>query len=185
MKSNLFIISGPSGSGQDSIIQGLAKHLAVERVITTTTRKIRPGESQKNPYYFISKKRFKQGIKKGEFLEYALEYNNNYYGVTKREIKRIRSLKKIGIWKIEYKGVQTAKKIFPSIIAILITAPLKDLKKRIKERDNATPQYLKERMEYTKKFLKNKHLYDYEVINHQNKLDQSIKKVLDIINKHK
>jgi guanylate kinase len=182
MQNNLFIISSPSGAGEDSIIQGLEKLLPIERVITTTTRPMRPGESQKKPYYFISRDKFNKGIKENKFFEYAKEYNNHYYGVTHDEIKRVKNSGKIGIWKIEYKGVISAKKLIPGIISILINAPLDILEKRIRQRDRTvTEQYIKERMAYTKEFLKNKQIYDYEVINHQGKLNQTIKQVAKII----
>ncbi|MEA2088237.1 MAG: guanylate kinase [Patescibacteria group bacterium] len=181
-KNNIFIISGPSGVGEDSIIDGLKKYLNIERVITTTTRKMRPNESQKNPYYFISKKEFKNQIKNNLFFEYAKEYNDNFYGVTKKEIERVRNCDKIGIWKIEYKGVISAKKIMPGIIAIFInTSSLDILEKRIRNRGNANEQYVKERIEYTKKWLKHLDIYDYTVINYENKLNQTINNVKKII----
>jgi len=181
----IFIISGPSGAGEDSIIEGLQKYLNIERVITTTTRPMRPGESQGNPYYFVTLEEFKKGIKENKFFEYACEYNNNYYGVTHEEINRVRNGNKIGIWKIEYKGVITAKKLIPGIIAILISAPLSSIKKRLKKRDqNASPRYIKERMEYTRKWLKHKNIYDYEVINEDGKLEEAIQKTLKIIKKN-
>ena len=179
--ANIFIISGPSGAGEDSIIEGLKKILPIERIITTTARKMRPGESQKNPYYFISKKEFAKGIKDNKFIEYAKEYNGNYYGTPRTEIKRIKKGKKIGIWKIEYKGVKIVKKIMPEIKAILINAPLKILTDRIKRRDNISPKLLKERMDYTKEWLKHKKMYDYEVINEEGKLEKAINEVAKII----
>ena len=183
MPNNIFIISGPSGAGEDSIIKGLEKILPIEKVITATTRKMRPGESQKNPYYFISKKNFKKGIEKNEFFEYAKEYNNNYYGVTHNEINRVKNSNKIGIWKIEYKGVITAKKIMPGIIAIFINAPIKILEKRIRSRKGVSEKFIKERTKYTKKWLKYKNIYDYEVINHEGKLNQAVSNVIKIIKK--
>ena len=86
MKSgkNIFIISGPSGAGEDSVIEGLRDYLDIERFITTTTRKKRKGDVEGNPYYFISKKEFKARIKKGDFIEYAEQYNGNLYGTTKK-----------------------------------------------------------------------------------------------------
>lgn len=181
-KNNLFIISGPSGSGQDSIIKGLKKIIPIKQVITTTTRPMRQGESQKNPYYFISKEKFKKDIKKNKFFEYAKEYNDNYYGVTHEEIKKVLKSNKIGIWKIEYKGVIAAKKLLPGIIAVLITAPLDILEKRIRSRSkNAPEKFIKERMDYTKQFLKYKKIYDYEVANEEYKLNQAVTEVLKII----
>ena len=179
--ANIFIISGPSGAGEDSIIEGLKKILPIERVITTTTRKMRPRESQKNPYYFISKKEFAKKIKKNKFLEYAKEYNDNYYGTTHTEIKRVKKGKKIGIWKIEYKGVKNVKKIMPEIKSILINAPLDVMKNRIKRRDKATKEFIKKRMDYTKKWLKHKNIYSYEVINQEGNLKKAVNEVAEII----
>ncbi|KKW05937.1 MAG: Guanylate kinase [Candidatus Moranbacteria bacterium GW2011_GWE1_49_15] len=183
---NVFIISGPSGAGEDSIIEGLRSHFPIERVVTTTTREMRPGESQGNPYYFISKQDFENGISQGKFVEYARQYNGNLYGVTKEEIERVEKSGKVGAWKIEYKGVMTAQKLFPGIISIFITVPSLDiLEKRIKRRDGVSDEYIRERMEYTKEWLKYAHIYDYEIINHEGKLDRAIQETADIINKHK
>jgi guanylate kinase len=185
-KSNIFIISGPSGAGEDSIIEGLAKHIDFERIKTTTTRDMRNGESQGNPYYFVSKGEFDEILKRGDFVEHAQQYNNNFYGVTKAELERIEKLKKVGIWKIEYKGVMTVKKMFPEIIAILInTVSLEVLENRIRTRDNAPEEYIQERMKYTKQWLKHKDLYDYEVINEDGQLEKAIMEVKGIIESNK
>ena len=180
---NLFIISGPSGVGEDSIISELSKKLNINKVITTTTRKQRPEEIGKKTYYFISKNEFKEKIKKNEFFEYAQEYNDNYYGVTNKELNRVINSNKIGIWKIEYKGVITAKKKFKKIIAILISAPLEILEKRIRQRGNVSEKYIKERMLYTKKWEKYKDIYDYEVVNEEGKLNNAVDEIYNIITK--
>lgn len=183
-KSNIFIISGPSGAGEDSIIDGLKKKFEVEKIVTTTTRQMRPGESHGNQYYFISADEFKEKIKNDEFAEYAQEYNDNFYGVTKEELKRVNNCGKIGLWKIEYKGVMTAKKKFPEIKSIYIAPPsLEILKKRIMKRDNVSEEYVNERMEYTKEWMKYEHIYDYKVVNEENKLDDAILEVANIIKK--
>ncbi|MDD4901105.1 MAG: hypothetical protein PHS62_03270 [Patescibacteria group bacterium] len=182
-KNNIFIISGPSGSGQDSVIEGLKKYFPLERVVTTTTRPMRPGEKPGQPYYFIALNEFLKRIKEKKFLEYAKEYNGNYYGVTREEMARVKRGGKIGIWKIEYQGVMAAKKLIPGIIAICINAPLKVLIDRIKKRDKASAEYLAARTKYTKEWLKHLGIYDYVVINEQGKLDQTIEKTAKIIKK--
>ncbi|MCK5466336.1 hypothetical protein KAI56_02445 [Candidatus Parcubacteria bacterium] len=180
-KNNLFIISGPSGAGEDSIIEGLKKILSIERVITTTTREKRSNIFAEDPYYFISKEEFKKGIAENRFFEYAREYNNQFYGVTKKEIERVINYDKIGIWKIEYKGVMTMKKMMPEIIAILITTEsLEVLKQRILSR-GASEKFVEERMIYTKEWLKHKDIYDYEVVNYEGKLDEAVEEVKGII----
>lgn len=181
MENNIFIISGPSGAGEDSVIDGLKKILPIERVVTTTTRPKRPGEASGKPYYFISRGSFIKLIKEKKLFEYAEEYNSNYYGVTHKEINRVKTSGRIGLWKIEYKGVITAKKLMPKIIAIFINAPLKTLEKRIRRRDNITEQFVQERLDYTKEWLKHLDLYDYLVENEEGKLNQTIKRVAEII----
>lgn len=184
--SRLFILSGPSGAGEDSIIEGLKLYLPIERVITSTTRNPRTGESQGKPYYFISQEEFQQKIKTGEMVEYAQEYNNNYYGVTKIEIDRVIQSGRIGIWKIEWKGVITAKKLYPKIHTIFImTESLNVLENRIRHRDpNISEEYIQERMNYTKEWLKHKDIYDYTVINREGHLKEAIEEVKGIIQKN-
>lgn len=188
-KSNIFIISGPSGAGEDSIIEGLRKYFEIERVITASTRAMRPGEAQGNPYYFISREEFIKRRDSGEFIEWAEQYNGNLYGVTKEEIERVKSAGwltgKVGIWKIDLKGVIAAKKLFPEIPAIFITvSDLKILEDRIRRRGGISEEYIQERMEYTEEWMKHKDVYDYEVYNEEGKLDEAIAKTAEIIRKY-
>lgn len=186
MASKIFIISGPSGAGEDSVIEGLKKYFQVERVITTTTRSTRTGESQGKPYYFINQEEFEKKIEQDKLAEYAQEYNNNFYGVTKDELERVKNSGNIGLWKIEYKGVITAKKKFPEIKSIYIAPPSLDiLKQRILKRNpDVSEEYLKERMDYTKEWMKYKDFYTYKVVNEEGKLDETIEKVANIIKKN-
>lgn len=183
-KNNLFIISGPSGAGEDSIIEGLKKYFEIERVITTTSRQMRKKESPGSPYYFISRPDFETGIKENKFFEWAKQYNDNYYGVTHEEIKRVQESGKIGIWKIEYQGIKQAKKLIPKIKAILINAPLEQMRDRIKKRDQASDEFIETRMQYTKEWLKHKDIYDYEVNNPNGKLAEATREVKNIIEKN-
>lgn len=187
-KSNIFIISGPSGAGEDSIIEGLKKYFPIERVVTTSTREMRPNESQGNPYRFITREEFIKRRDNNEFVEWAEQYNGNLYGVTKEEIERMKSAGrrtgKIGLWKIEWKGVITAKKVFPEIPAIFINAPMDILEDRIRRRGGISEEYIKERMNYTQEFLNHADIYDYTVLNEENKLDEAITQTAEIIKKY-
>ena len=182
---NIFIISGPSGAGEDSIIEELKKRIDVRTVITTTTREIRSGESDGNPYHFISKEEFEDLIKQDGLVEWAQQYNGKYYGVTKQEFEDIATDGKVGLWKIEYKGVQTAKEKFPHIVAIFIMAEsLEVLEERIRMRSDVTEEYIQERTKYTKEWLRHTDIYDYKVINRQNKLIEAVEEVEQIIKNH-
>lgn len=182
LEKNIVIISGPSGAGEDSVIDGLKKLLPVERVITSTTRAPRPGEQEGNPYYFLARKDFENKVAAGEFIEHAKEYNQELYGVTRDEIERVSKSGNIGIWKIEYKGVITAKKLFPRMIAILLTAPEEVMEDRIRRRGHLSETEIQDRLIYTKDWLTNHiDIYDYTVENQEGKLDEAVIAIKDII----
>ncbi|MEN8252154.1 MAG: hypothetical protein ABFQ53_01065 [Patescibacteria group bacterium] len=181
----LFIISGPSGAGEDSIIKGLRELLNINVPTTTTTRKMREGESEGRPYYFISKESFKKGVLENKFFEWTKQDNENLYGVTHVEIDDVRSKEGVGILKVDYNGVITAKKLLgDDVIAILINCPLNQIAERLKKRDNASEEFVSRRLKYAKGWLENKDVFDYEVINDDGNLEKSVAIVYDIIQKN-
>jgi guanylate kinase len=179
---NIFIISGPAGSGKDAVIEALEKLLPITRVITTTTRAPRPGETDGHPYYFISRALFEQGIARNAFIEYSTN-ENAWYGVTHEELDRVAHAEGIGIWKVDWKGVVTAKKLFPHIIALFISAPLDILESRLRKRDlsEKNESYFRERMAYTREWLNHTDIYDYIIENEEGKLDETVRKVSALI----
>jgi len=182
--SNIVIISGPSGAGEDSVIEGLRAFTTVNRAITTSTREMREGEKDGDPYYFISRDEFLARIENGEMIEWARQYNDNLYGVTREELERVNALDGIGVWKLEYQGVITAKEKFPEVVSILLMAEsLAILEQRIRNRAVVTDAFVAERMAYTKEWLKHTDIYDYTVINKQGHLDETIEEVVDILRK--
>jgi guanylate kinase len=179
-KTNIFIISGPSGSGQDSVIKKLGEYIDFEKIITTTTREMRPEDTEGKTYYFISKEKFLEGIEKNIFFEYALEDNGNYYGGTYAELERAKKSSRPVIWKIDYKGVLRAKELLPETKSILIYIPFELIQKRLKKRGE-TEEVIKSRLEYSKGWYDNENIFDYKVFNEEGKLDETVQKVAEII----
>ena len=65
----LLIISGPSGSGKDTIIDEIIKRDEKTIVsISMTTRAMRENEVDGVNYYFVSEEEFKKNIEKKYFL---------------------------------------------------------------------------------------------------------------------
>lgn len=183
-KNNIFIISGPSGSGKDAIINGLKKILPTNQLITTTSRQKRAGERQGKPYYFITKEQFKKNIKRNKLFEYDFHYKN-YYGLTYDEINKAETSGKISFWQAEYKGVITAKKKMPNLTAIFINSPLEILINRMRRREiKLDEKIFKQRIKDIKEWLKHLDIYDYIVENEEGKLQQTINQVAEIIKKN-
>ena len=181
--TNLVIISGPSGAGEDSVIEGMRdRGIPIERVVTSITRPMRKGEVQGKAYYYISHEEFQILEDNNDLVEKAIVYGDNR-GVTKKELERVQAQKdKVGIWKIDFKGLITAKKVFPDILSIFISADLDDLINRLKKRGD-DEKTIKERTEYTKEYLSHADEYDYTVVNAEGKLNEAIDKTIEILKK--
>ncbi len=86
MDGMLLVVSGPAGSGKNTVCERLmAECPTVTRAVTTTTRPPRPGEADGRDYYFTTPEEFERGIEAGEFYEWA-RVHGRYYGTSRREI---------------------------------------------------------------------------------------------------
>lgn len=179
----IFAIYGPSGSGQDSIIEGIAKQLPIERVITTVSRGMRSTESQGHPYYFITAEEFEKLITADALAEYVKKYTGIYYGVTKQELDRVLNGEKIGVWKVDFEGAITIKQRFPHAVVIMIHAPLDIIEKRIRNREALPEAEIQARLSHIREWLP-KSIYDYQVENEEGKLDEAVARVKAIIESH-
>lgn len=180
-KTIFFIISGPSGAGEDSVIEGLGKKIKFERMITTVTRAKRRGESEGHPYHFVTIPKFKKMIKNKEFWEWARVYGD-YRGATEKEIARLMRKKTLVLWKVDYQGAETIKKKMPEVLSIFISPPsLAVLKKRLIKRGQDSPEVIKKRMPFTKKWLKRLKGYDYTIVNRESKLKETINRVFQTL----
>lgn len=75
----LITITGPSGTGKDSVINGLSLHDAhVRRYASCTTRVMRDGEQEGVDYYYIAHADFDARVASGEIVEFSEHYGNKY-----------------------------------------------------------------------------------------------------------
>lgn len=182
--SKLFVISGPSGAGKDSVIERLREEITdFAWVVTTTTRPMRPGESEGHPYHFVSKEKFEQMIKNNELIEWAMIYGN-YYGSQKKDIEELLKGEKIVILKIDYQGAKTIKSKFPKSKVIFIIPPsIEILEKRLRSRGQDPEEVIKRRLAEVEKELATLNQWDYVVINEEGKLEETVEKIKEIIEK--
>ncbi len=163
---NLIVISGPSGSGKDTV----AKHILStdERFVlsvSATTRPMRPGETDGVDYIFLSKEEFVSRIEEGEFLEYA-RYLDNYYGTLKSQIEEKVAAGKVVILVIEVEGAGNVKRIYPDSLTIFIAPPsLEELERRLRSRNTESDERIKRRLRRALEELKLRSTYDHVVEN--------------------
>ena len=85
-KGMLVVLSGPSGSGKDTVLAELFKlKIGLVQSVSMTTRAPRNNEKNGVDYLFVDEEYFLSAITNGRMLEYA-KYGVNYYGTPKAPV---------------------------------------------------------------------------------------------------
>lgn len=189
----LIIITGATVSGKDTVVAALLKaHPSWKKVVTTTTRPIRPGEIDGEDYYFISVEAFQEMKEKDEFLE-TVEYAGNNYGTTKSTLDPVFQGHNL-IWRIDASRSSEINKLFDNCFDKETAQNIKANTKVIylKLPDDATRQkhFLKRGMEKSDiaKRIKQDEIdwdlgkFENIVINYDGQLNKTIEEVERIIN---
>ena len=85
-KNIMVVLSSPSGVGKTTLTKKIQqKYQSFKISVSHTTRTPRSNEVDGVDYYFVSKKKFDELIKKKSFYEYAQIFEN-YYGTSKKNV---------------------------------------------------------------------------------------------------
>jgi guanylate kinase len=178
----LFVLSAPSGTGKDSVIKTLREKGANFHVVASvTTRAPRPGESEGNPYFFISQTKFDEMVANDELLEYA-NVHGNWYGQPLEQVRRHLRQGQDVLLKIDVQGAATVRKKVPGAIFIfLVPGSVEELIKRLTNRDTETEEELQRRLADARFELAQQQYYDYVIENRQGKLQEAADHLLAIM----
>lgn len=179
-KKKLFVISGSSGVGKGTVLEGfLKRNPDFNLSISCTTREKREGEVDGVNYFYISKEEFLEGIKNNEFLEWA-EFSGNYYGTNKLLVEKHLKENENLILEIETQGALQVKEKMPDSILIFIAPPsYQDLEFRLRNRKTESEEEISKRLDFVKLEIRNSEMYDYRIIN--DKLEDTIIELEKII----
>lgn len=165
-KGQLFIISGPSGVGKDTLCSALREsNKDLVYSISATTRASREGEVHGEHYFFMTNEEFQNMIENDELLEWA-EYAGNYYGTPSEFVRTKLEQGHDVILEIEVQGALKVREKFPDGVFIFLLPPsLEELKRRIERRGTETEQSIAVRMATAVEEMKLIEHYDYAIIN--------------------
>ncbi len=178
----LFVISGPSGVGKDTILNQMKKiYPSNHYVVTVTTRKKRVNEIDGKDYFFVTNKKFQDMIDSNEFLEWATVYNNNY-GVPKNQVFLALSENKNVIIKADIQGAKTIKNTIDGTTTIFINPPdISKLADHLSSRMSESKESFRLRMETSLLEIESQNEFDHVVNNPEGKIDQTLEKINAII----
>ena len=178
----LVVISGPSGTGKDAILDQLkSSGYPAEFVTTVTTRPKRAGEKDGADYHFIPDKRFQEMLEKKQFLESAQVYGH-WYGVPKAPVREALAEGQDTILKIDCQGAATIKKIIPQAVFIFVAPPsMEELEARLKGRRTDSDFDCDLRLKIAEEEMKQLHLFDYVVVSQQDRIELAVLAIEAII----
>ena len=161
------MVSGPSGVGKDTVLAALLEHQPDVKVcVTATTRAMRPGESQGNPYQFLSVTEFESLVNVDAFLEYAHVNGGNLFGTPRAWVEENRAAGSDVILKIDVQGgIAVRKKAEDAILIFLEPPSLAELERRLRARSTETEDQIKIRLLDARNELAQKPHYNYAVVN--------------------
>ncbi|MBR4727324.1 MAG: guanylate kinase [Clostridia bacterium] len=180
----LIILSGPSGSGKDTVLGALMQRRGDVRVsISMTTREPRGQELDGVHYYFVSRSYFEKKIAEDRMLEYA-EYAGNFYGTPKDPVDEMLRAGNAVFLEIEVQGAEKIRRIYPDVISIFLLPPsMAALEARLRGRNSEDEETLQHRLVIAREEIRRAAEYDYIVMN--DTVENAVDRIETIINAEK
>lgn len=174
--NKLFVISGVSGSGKTTLM----KKVMDNELISYSTRPMRQGETQGDPYYFITNEQFDEMYNKGEFAEYSDYVGHGYrYAISYNELKT--KLSRGDAYVIsDYNGLRQFKAIYPNCVSIFIYVKKEDAERQMRLRGDSEENIAKRLSTYEEE-ISFMYKYDHVVINRHGEMKKTIQKLKRII----
>ena len=182
----IVVIAGPSGSGKNSVMQGVLEQCSdCVRLVTATTRDPRPGEQHGVDYYFVSKEVFLEGIQSGSIPEHwHAPDTDRYYGTYVPDLEKKLTEGKTVLTQQQIEAVRFFKKNFGALTIAIVPESLDELRRRIVGRHEMSEYEVEERLEKARFEMKeNEAECAYTIVNARGKLDEAIQQTIDILQK--
>ncbi|MES2854927.1 MAG: guanylate kinase [Bdellovibrionota bacterium] len=180
-KVRMIIIAAPSGAGKSSFVEKVTKEIPrLCDTVTFTTRSMRAGESEGNPYHFISYDRFQELREQEFFVEWAIVHEN-FYGTPMHQLTDAWKEDRVIIMDVDVQGAGTFRKKFPDAVSIFILPPsIDELRRRVTKRDGKIPGDLEVRMKNAAREIEHAGEFDYQLINDDfDRSYQAFKKIIE------
>ena len=181
-RPRLFVISGPSGVGKDTIIERLRpRYPEAFFAVTATTRRRRPGEIDGVHYFFMDEETFAARLADGEFLESAVVYGYQY-GVPRGPIRAALGRGQDVFVKVDVQGAAAIRDLVPDAVSIFLTPEsMASLLQRLRSRKTDDPETLMHRFGTATRELASAGEFDYVIFNESERVERTLDQIRAIV----
>ena len=154
----MLVLSSPSGAGKTTLARRLIEsERDVQMSVSCTTRRKRKGEADGRDYHFVDRETFTRMRDQGEFLEWAVVFDN-YYGTPRKPVDEALASGRDVLFDVDWQGADALRVEAPTdVVTVFILPPSgKALQERLTERaqdsaessgaDSAAPVWREEAM---------------------------------------
>lgn len=163
----MLVLSSPSGAGKTTLARRLVEaEPGVAMSVSCTTRKQRKGEVEGRDYYFVDRETFAAMRDRGEFLEWAVVFDN-YYGTRRGPVEEALRGGRDVLFDVDWQGAEKLRaEAKDDVVTVFILPPSgKVLERRLTERAQDAPDVVEARMRGASNEIQHWNEYDYVVIN--------------------
>ena len=164
----MVVLSSPSGAGKTTIARKLLEEdKDIEISVSYTTRKKRKGERDGKDYHFVNHDAFTRMRDQGEFLEWAVVFDN-YYGTTRKPVEQALTEGRDVLFDVDWQGAASLRATAKDdVVTVFILPPTAaDLEQRLNVRAQDPPEIVRRRMLGASNEIQHWTEYDYVVVNY-------------------
>ncbi|HZJ12472.1 MAG TPA: guanylate kinase [Methyloceanibacter sp.] len=177
----MLVLSSPSGAGKTTLARRLLdEEPGIAMSISHTTRPKRKGEKDGEDYHFVDRDNFTRMRDHGEFLEWAVVFDN-YYGTTGKPVEQALGEGRDVLFDVDWQGAASLRaKAEHDVVTVFILPPTAaDLEQRLNVRAQDPPEIVRRRMLGASNEIQHWQEYDYVVVNYD--IEQSVAAVRSIL----
>lgn len=176
----LFVVSAPSGTGKTTLIERLVQIVAdLTMSRSYTSRPARDGEADGVDYNFISRQKFEEMARAGEFLEWA-DVFGNLYGTSATDTASCLERGCDLVLVIDVQGARQVRNRRRDTVGVFVLPPsFEVLEHRLRGRSKDAEEAIQRRLRTARAEVAAYTEYDYVVINDE--LDACVERLKGIV----